>query len=82
MKLLNNYQREFFFAAICWTKHEFPLEFVFLEQSYASLHSGRSLAWDHVRGNIDDPRGTIADFCGTIADPCGFLAIGGRCVTC
>ena len=26
-----------------------PLEFFFQEQSYSSLHSGRSLAWDHVR---------------------------------
>ena len=33
------------------------LEFVFQEQSYSSLHSGQSLAWDHVR---DDPCGVIA----------------------
>ena len=45
-----------------------PLEFVFQEQSYSSLHSGQSLAWDHFRGNIDDP-------CGVIADPCGVIAI-------
>ena len=48
-----------------------PLEFVFQEQSYSSLHSGRSLAWDHVCGDIDDPSGVIADFCGVIANPCG-----------
>ena len=46
-----------------------PLEFVFQEQSYSSLHSGRSLAWDHFRGDIDDPCGVIADPCGVIADP-------------
>ena len=45
-----------------------PLEFFFQEQSYSSLHSGQSLAWDHVRGDIDDPCGAIADFCGVIAD--------------
>ena len=45
-----------------------PLEFVFQEQSYSSLHSGRSLAWDHVFGDIDDPCGVIANFCGAIAD--------------
>ena len=37
-----------------------PLEFFFEGQSYSSLHSGRSLAWDHVCGNIDDPSGAIA----------------------
>ena len=59
-----------------------PLEFFFQEQSYSSLHSGQSLAWDHVRGDIDDPCGAIADicgvmadFCGVIADPCGVVAI-------
>ena len=52
-----------------------PLEFFFQEQSYSSLHSGRSSAWDHVRGNIDDPCGAIADFCVVIADPCGVVAI-------
>ena len=51
-----------------------PLEFFFQEQSYSSLHSGQSLTWDHVRGNIDDPCGVIADFCGVIADPCGVIA--------
>ena len=25
-------------------------------------------AWDHVRGDIDDPCGAIADFCGVIVD--------------
>ena len=68
-----------------------PLEFFFQEQSYSSLHSGWSLTWDHVRGDIDDPCGAIADFCGVIvdfcgviADPCGVVAIseaiGGRAV--
>ena len=46
-----------------------PLEFFFQEQSYSSLHLGQSLAWDHVRGDIDDPCGAIADFCGVIAIP-------------
>ena len=50
-----------------------PLEFFFQEQSYSSLHSGRSSAWDHVRGDIDDPCGAIADFCGVIADLCGVI---------
>ena len=36
------------------------LEFVFQEQSYSSLHSGWSLAWDHFRGDINDPCGVIA----------------------
>ena len=61
---------------------EAPLEFVFQEHSYSSLHSGRSLAWDHVRGNIDDPGGgitdfcrVIANFCEVIADPCGIAVI-------
>ena len=51
-----------------------PLEFVFQEQTYSSLHSGRSFAWDHIRGDIDDPCGVIADFCGVIADFCGVIA--------
>ena len=69
-----------------------PLEFFFQEQSYSSLDSGRSLAWDHVRSDIDDSCGAIADFCGVVADfcgvvadpcgvvadPCGAFAIGGR----
>ena len=50
------------------------MEFFFKEQSYSSLHSGRSLAWDHVRGDIDDPCGAIANFCGVIADFCGVIA--------
>ena len=65
-----------------------PLEFFFQEQSYSSLHSGRSLAWDHVHGDIDDPCGAIADFCGVVADfcgvvadPCGAAAIGARAAT-
>ena len=70
--------------ATCLTQA--PLEFFFQEQSYFSLHSGRSLAWDHVRGDIDDPCGAIADFCGVIADPCGVVAIheaiGGRRSLC
>ena len=61
-----------------------PLEFLFQEQSYSSLHSGRSSAWDHVRGDIEDPCVAIADFCGANADPCGVVAIpeviGGRAV--
>ena len=52
-----------------------PLEFVSQEQSYSSLHSGLSLAWDHVRGDIDDPCGAIADFCWVIADPWGVVTI-------
>ena len=40
-----------------------PLEFFFQEQSYSSLHSGLSLAWDHVRSDINDTYGAIADFC-------------------
>ena len=60
-----------------WKKYPYlhaPLEFFFQEQSYSSLHSGQSLAWDHVRGYIDDPCGPIADFCGVIADFCGVIA--------
>ena len=59
-----------------------PLEFVFQEQSYSSLHSAWSLAWYHVCGDIDNPCGVITDFWGVIADPCGVVAIpvaiGGR----
>ena len=51
-----------------------PLEFFFQEQSYSSLHSGRSSALDHICGDIDDQCGAIADFCGVIADPCGVIA--------
>ena len=51
-----------------------PLEFVFYEQSYSSLHSGQSLARDHIRGDIDDPCGTIADFSGVIANFCRVIA--------
>ena len=60
----------------CW--RQAPLKFFFQEQSYSSLHSGRSLAWDHIRGDIDDSCGAIADFCGVVTDPCGAFAIGGR----
>ena len=63
---------------------ETPLEFFFPEQSYSSLHSGWSLAWDHVRGDINDPCGAIVDFCRVIADPCSVVpipeAIGSRAV--
>ena len=59
-----------------------PLEFVFQEQSYSSLHLGWSLVWDHVRGDIEDPCCAIADFCGVIDDLCCVVAIpeaiGGR----
>ena len=51
-----------------------PLEFFFQEQSYSSLHSGRSSAWHHVRGDIYDPCGAIVNFCGVIADFCGVIA--------
>ena len=36
---------------------QLPLEIVFQEESYSSLHSGWSLAWDHFRILIDDPCG-------------------------
>ena len=52
-----------------------PLEFVFPEQSYSSLHSGRSLAWDHIRGDIVDPCGVIADLRGIVAIPEAFGTI-------
>ena len=52
--------------------------------TYSSLHSRRSLAWDHIHADINDPCGVIVDFCGVIADPCGVVtipqAIGGRAV--
>ena len=53
-----------------------PSEIVFQEQSYSSLHSGQSLAWDHFRGGIDN-------FCGVIADPCSIVMIlrGRRCLS-
>ena len=73
------------------SEDEAPWEIVFQEQSYSSLHSGRSLAWDHFCGDIDDPCGVIANFCGVIAafcgvigDPCDVVtipeAIGGHAV--
>ena len=61
-----------------------PFEFVFQEQSYSSLHSEQSSAWDHFRGDITDPCSIIADFCRVFADPFGVVAIpeaiGGRAV--
>ena len=39
------------------------------EQSYSSLYSLQSFAWDHFPGDIDDPCGVITDFCRVIADP-------------
>ena len=50
-----------------------PSEIVFQEQSYSSLNSGQNLAWDHFRGNTDDPCGVIANFCGIMADPCSII---------
>ena len=50
------------------------LEIVFQEQSYSSLHSGRSLAWDHFCGDIADSYGVIPNFCSIIADPCSVIA--------
>ena len=61
--------------SVMLTCRQAPLEIFFQEQSYFRLHSGRSLAWDHVRADIDDPCSAIADFCGVIADPCGVVAI-------
>ena len=40
---------------------ETPLEIVFQEQSYFSLHSGQSLAWDHFHGIIANPSIVIAN---------------------
>ena len=54
---------------------ESPLEIVFQKQSYSSLHSGQSLAWDHFRGNIDNLCGIIADFGGVIVDPCSIVVV-------
>ena len=51
-----------------------PSEIVFQEQSYSSLDSGWSLAWDHFRGDIDDPCCMIADPCCVITDFCGVIA--------
>ena len=62
-----------------------PLEFFLQEQSYSSLHSGRNLAWDHVRGDIDDPCSAIANFCGVVAIPeaidCRRCSDADRCAT-
>ena len=54
----------------CFIHANAPSEIIFEEQSYSSLHSGRSLEWDHFRGDIADFCGIIANFCGVIADPC------------
>ena len=51
-----------------------PLEIVFQEQSYSSLHSGWSFAWDHFPGVIANPCGIIGDPCSTISDYCGVIA--------
>ena len=59
---------------LCQHTVKAPSEIVFQEQSYSNLHSGRSLAWDHFYGDIDDLCGVIADFCGVIADFCGVVA--------
>ena len=48
-----------------------PLEIVFQEQSYSSLNSGQSLAWDHFNGDIADPCGGFANPGGVISDPSG-----------
>ena len=78
--IYNYYKKSAEIYMICQT----PLEFFFHEQSYSSLHSGRSIAWDHVRSDINDPCGAIADFCGVNAGPCGVVtipeAIAGRAV--
>ena len=72
------------FHNVLWVFHDVslvvhtPLEFFFQEQSYSSLHSGQSLAWDHVCGDIDDICGVIANFCGVTADPCGDRRPHGR----
>ena len=59
------------------------LEYVFQEQSHSSLHSGRSLAWDHVCGDIDDPCCIIANPCDVVAIPevIGGCAFADRCAT-
>ena len=46
-----------------------PLEIVFQELSYSSLHSGWSLAWDHFCGNIANPCDIIANFYSVMAIP-------------
>ena len=74
-------------STVTWPHSEIFIQ----EQSYSSVHSGRSLAWDYLRGDIDDPCGVIADFFeviadffGVIADFCGVVAtpeaIGGLAV--
>ena len=46
--------------------------------NHADMSTFSKQAWDHVRGDIDDPCGAIADFCGVIAIP---EAIDGRAGT-
>ena len=72
----------YIFHRNCYTSQGDPdsvfhtsLEVVFQEQSYSSLNSGWSLAWDHFRSDIADPCCVIANFCRVIADPCGIVAI-------
>ena len=55
-----------------------PLEIVFQEESYSSLHSGWSLAWDQFHGIIADPCSIITDLCGIVGDPCGDWQPRGR----
>ena len=59
-----------------YKKHslQIRLEFVFQEQSYSTLYSEWSSAWDHFRGNIDVPLGIITDFCGVLGNPYGIIA--------
>ena len=45
------------------------MKIVSKEQSYSSLHSGQSLAWDHFRDDIDNPCDIKTNPCGGIADP-------------
>ena len=52
-----------------------PSEIVFQEQSYSSLHSPSSLAWDHLCGKIANPCEVIADYCRVISNPCGVVVI-------
>ena len=50
-----------------------PLEIIFQEQSYCSLYSRQSLAWDHFCGFIHYPCGVIGDPYGIIDNPCGII---------
>ena len=52
------------------------MEIVFWEQSYSSLYSRRSLAWDHFCDDIANLFFCIiANFCSVVSDPCGIIAI-------